>query len=94
MRKERSTSAPGRGWPCLPECMQTPRLAFALETLMSSSSKYKLVYIWLDGYTPEPNLRSKTKVVDKAPTSVAICPCGALTAARPARRKARAPTAC
>ena len=23
---------------------------------------YKLEYIWLDGYTPEPNLRSKTKV--------------------------------
>jgi glutamine synthetase len=54
--------------------MQTPRLAFALETLMSSSSKYKLEYIWLDGYTPEPNLRSKTKVVDKAPTSVADLP--------------------
>ena len=25
----------------------------------------KLEYIWLDGYTPEPSLRSKTKVVDK-----------------------------
>ena len=25
----------------------------------------KLEYIWLDGYTPEPNLRSKIKVVDK-----------------------------
>lgn len=37
---------------------------------MSSSSKYKLEYIWLDGYTPEPNLRSKTKIVDKAPTSL------------------------
>jgi glutamine synthetase len=24
---------------------------------------YKLEYIWLDGYTPEPNLRSKTKVL-------------------------------
>ena len=24
----------------------------------------KLEYIWLDGYTPEPNLRSKIKVVD------------------------------
>ena len=24
----------------------------------------KLEYIWLDGYTPEPNLRSKTKVLD------------------------------
>ena len=24
---------------------------------------YKLEYIWMDGYTPEPNLRSKTKVL-------------------------------
>ncbi len=37
---------------------------------MSSSSKYKLEYVWLDGYTPEPNLRSKTKIVDKAPQSL------------------------
>ena len=29
--------------------------------------KIKLEYIWLDGYYPEPNLRSKVKVVD-APT--------------------------
>ena len=27
-------------------------------------SKYKLEYIWLDGYEPVPNLRSKTKVVE------------------------------
>jgi glutamine synthetase len=26
--------------------------------------KIKLEYIWLDGYTPEPNLRSKVKVID------------------------------
>jgi glutamine synthetase len=26
--------------------------------------KVKLEYIWLDGYTPEPNLRSKVKIVD------------------------------
>jgi glutamine synthetase len=37
-------------------------------------TKYKLEYIWLDGYEPEPNLRSKTKIVDTAPTSVAECP--------------------
>ena len=24
---------------------------------------YKFEYIWLDGYTPEPNLRSKTKIL-------------------------------
>ena len=26
---------------------------------------YKVEYVWLDGYTPEPNLRSKTKIVSK-----------------------------
>ncbi|MFO0870323.1 MAG: glutamine synthetase beta-grasp domain-containing protein [Pirellulales bacterium] len=41
---------------------------------MSSDSKYKLEYVWLDGYLPEPNLRSKTKVVKTAPASVADCP--------------------
>ncbi|MCD6050704.1 MAG: glutamine synthetase, partial [Verrucomicrobia bacterium] len=25
-------------------------------------AKYKLEYIWLDGYTPVPNLRSKTQI--------------------------------
>ena len=29
---------------------------------MSQLTKYKLEYIWLDGYEPVPNLRSKTKV--------------------------------
>jgi glutamine synthetase len=37
---------------------------------MSSDSKFKLEYVWLDGYTPEPNLRSKTKIVDAAPKSL------------------------
>lgn len=27
-------------------------------------AKYKFEYIWLDGYKPEPNLRSKTKVIN------------------------------
>lgn len=40
---------------------------------MSSDSKYKLEYVWLDGYLPEPNLRSKTKIVKTAPASVADC---------------------
>jgi glutamine synthetase len=33
-------------------------------------TKYKLEYIWLDGYEPVPNLRSKTKIVgfDEEPT--------------------------
>jgi len=37
-------------------------------------AKYKLEYIWLDGYRPEPNIRGKTKIVDKAPTSAEDCP--------------------
>lgn len=41
---------------------------------MSSDKKYKLEYVWLDGYLPEPNLRSKTKVVDSAPKSVSDLP--------------------
>jgi len=36
--------------------------------------KYKLEYIWLDGYTPVPNLRGKTKIVSEAPKSVEDCP--------------------
>ena len=27
-------------------------------------AKYKLEYIWLDGYTPVPNLRGKTQIKD------------------------------
>jgi glutamine synthetase len=37
---------------------------------MSSDKKFKLEYVWLDGYLPEPNLRSKTKIVDEAPKSL------------------------
>jgi glutamine synthetase len=37
-------------------------------------AKYKLEYIWLDGYTPVPNLRGKTRIASEAPTSVADCP--------------------
>lgn len=35
---------------------------------------YKLEYIWLDGYKPEPSLRSKTKVVNSEPGDVSDCP--------------------
>ena len=35
---------------------------------------YKLEYIWLDGYTPEPSIRSKTKVVASEPSSPEDCP--------------------
>ncbi len=36
--------------------------------------KYKLEYIWLDGYTPVPNLRGKTRVASEAPKSLDDCP--------------------
>ena len=39
-------------------------------------SKFKLEYIWLDGYTPVPNLRGKTRVADEAPKSLEDCPMG------------------
>ncbi|MEC7354680.1 MAG: glutamine synthetase beta-grasp domain-containing protein [Planctomycetota bacterium] len=41
---------------------------------MSSASKFKLEYIWLDGYTPIPTMRSKTKIVSEAPESYKDCP--------------------
>ena len=37
-------------------------------------SKIKLEYVWLDGYTPVPNLRGKTRVADEAPKSLDDCP--------------------
>lgn len=37
-------------------------------------AKYKLEYIWLDGYLPEPNLRGKTRIADSEPKSVEDCP--------------------
>jgi glutamine synthetase len=37
-------------------------------------AKYKLEYIWLDGYLPEPNLRGKTRIADSAPKTVEDCP--------------------
>lgn len=36
--------------------------------------KTKLDYIWLDGYEPEPNLRSKVKIVDEVITSIEDVP--------------------
>jgi glutamine synthetase len=37
-------------------------------------AKYKLEYIWLDGYQPVPNLRGKTRIAAEAPKSVDDCP--------------------
>ena len=47
-------------------------------------TKYKLEYIWLDGYTPVPNLRGKTQIKEYERVSDASSSfrCGASTAAR------------
>ena len=37
-------------------------------------SKYKLEYIWLDGYSPTQNMRSKTKIVDDFSGKIEDCP--------------------
>src|SRR5210317_54805 len=37
-------------------------------------AKYKLEYVWLDGFVPEPNLRGKTKIASEAPKTVEDCP--------------------
>ena len=37
-------------------------------------SKFKLEYIWLDGYTPTSNMRSKTKVVSDFSGKLEDCP--------------------
>ena len=36
--------------------------------------KIKLEYIWLDGYKPTSNLRSKTKVVENFSGKLEDCP--------------------
>jgi len=36
--------------------------------------KYKLEYLWLDGYEPVQNIRGKTRVAAEAPKSVDDCP--------------------
>src|ERR1700690_2020711 len=40
------------------------------QIMRGSMTKYKLEYIWLDGYTPTPNLRGKTQIkeFDSFPT--------------------------
>jgi len=36
--------------------------------------KYKLEYIWLDGYQPVANIRGKTRIASSAPQSIEDCP--------------------
>jgi glutamine synthetase len=44
--------------------LQAPNLSHHLQR--GSMTKYKLEYIWLDGYTPTPNLRGKTQIKEFA----------------------------
>ena len=59
-------------------------------------TKYKLEYIWLDGYEPVPNLRGQDedRGVRRLPGRSRSSRCGASTAARPARPTAATRTAC
>ena len=59
-------------------------------------TKYKLEYIWLDGYTPVPNLRGKTQIKDfrRVPDARAAAALGLRRLAPPCRPRATAPTAC
>jgi glutamine synthetase len=41
---------------------------------VNEAMSFKLEYIWLDGYSPEPNLRSKTKIVSSEPAGPSDCP--------------------
>jgi hypothetical protein len=58
-------------------------------------TKYKLEYIWLDGYTPVPNLRGKTQIKEfDVSRRSSSCRSGASTVPRRCRPKAAARTAC
>ncbi len=59
-------------------------------------TKYKLEYIWLDGYTPVPNLRGKTQIkeFDTFPTLDQLPLWGFDGSSDHAGRSAAAPTAC
>ena len=56
-------------------------------------TKYKLEYIWLDGYKPTPNLRGKTQIkeFDTFP-SLADLPVWGFDGTRPNKLKAIVPT--
>ncbi len=57
-------------------------------------SKSKLEYIWLDGYQPTANLRSKTKIVDNFSGKLEDCPRGHSTVHLPDKRKEILRTVC
>jgi glutamine synthetase len=56
----------GPGWPKAPGAPLTNWTGYE----RAGMTKYKLEYIWLDGYTPVPNLRGKTQIkeFDSFPT--------------------------
>ena len=49
--------------------------------------KSKLEYIWLDGYFPTQNMRSKTKLVDDFSGKLEDCQFGLLTAVQLDKRR-------
>ena len=59
-------------------------------------TKYKLEYIWLDGYTPTPNLRGKTQIkdFDAFPKLEQLAALGFRRLLDPCRPKAIPPIAC
>ncbi len=58
-------------------------------------TKYKLEYIWLDGYTPTPNLRGKTLIKEySAFPDLEQLPCGVSTAVPRNRPRVATRTAC
>ena len=58
-------------------------------------AKYKLEYLWLDGYQPVPKLVERPRSRSRQfPHSWINFRCGVLTAARPSRPREKAPTAC
>src|SRR5262245_775894 len=59
-----STTATVRAAPVAAKPTLTTSASSAREK--SSMTKYKLEYIWLDGYTPVPSLRGKTQIKEFA----------------------------
>ena len=46
-----------------------------LKLLFIEMAKSKLEYIWLDGYNPTQNMRSKTKIIEDFSGELKDCPC-------------------
>ena len=57
-------------------------------------SKIKAEYIWIDGYAPTANLRSKTKIVDNKIEELSELPFGVLMVLAHCKQMAMIVTAC